>query len=622
MCGIVGIFDRKFTQVAPETLRGMLHSIQHRGPDDEGVYGAPGIGLGSCRLSILDLSPAGHQPMIDEETGNCIAYNGEVYNYKELKGSLGLTGFKSQTDTEVILKAYTKYGPDCVHYLNGIFAFFIWDPRNKRLFCARDRLGVKPFFYAVRQDVFYFGSEIKALFTCGIPQKPNYKIIHDYLAYGVYDHSEETFFQGIKQLPPGYTLTVEPDRFELAKYWDIGPQLEASDESDRFDSDRCKAAQEEFMTILTDSIRLQLRSDVPIAIHVSGGLDSTLMLATINKINGGQGALKAFSYYYGEERYDEKPFVEELVKNLGWEVEYHQLSPKEVPELAQEAMWHQEQPYPGIITLAKHKLIKASQGFGAKVILEGQGGDEIGAGYQYYLGPYILDLIQAGRPELALREVDAFAQQNSMTPDRSFAMVANGLAAYYKMGFSADGTSFVKTHCLASDFLGEYGHEPTFPNPFRSNLLNMQYRDILHTKLPRILRSCDRASMAYGRELRVPFLDHRLVEFTFALPGALKIKDGVQRFFVRQALRSFFPGRLADIPKRALVDPQREWLKGSLGEWVQEIFSSRSFKERGIFNQKQVQKEYLQYRSMSTNMNSFFLWQWLSVELWFRTFID
>lgn len=627
MCGIAGIFDHSQSQIPKKAmerlLKSMVQSIKHRGPDDEGVYCEGGVGLGSSRLSIIDLSPLGHMPMKDEDTGNWIVYNGEVYNYKELKGLLGLRGLKSQTDTEIVLKAYAKYGVECLKYFNGIYAFCIWDAKKRQLFCVRDRLGVKPFFYTFHKNVFYFSSEIKGLLSCGVPCQPNMQTIYDYLVYGVYDHSEQTFFQGIKQLPPGCYLTVEGDRVVVTRYWDICASLENSAQLVSGDLQEYVVAGERFLEILKDSLRLQLRSDVPIAVHVSGGLDSALMMAALNKLQGGQGSLKAFSYYYGEPKYDERPFVEELVKKMGWDVEYHQLSPAEVPALAQEAIWYQEQPFPGVITLAKHKLIKGSHLFGAKVILEGQGGDEIGAGYQYVFGAHILDLLQNGQSEIALQEINAFGRQNGLSAEQSFTKVINGLAAYYCGGRSADGTQFVKPHCLNPDFLQIYHHQlEDFPRPFKSNLLNMQYRDILHTKLPRILRSCDRASMAYGRELRVPFLDHRLVEFAFSLPGRVKIQNGVQRFFIREAFKSFFPSQLADLPKRAVVDPQRKWLQTSLREWAQEILSANSLKELGIFNQQQILKEYAEYKKYpeDANLNSFHVWQWISLGLWYQTF--
>jgi len=626
MCGIAGIFDPTFSRISKDRIsnlvEGMVDIIRHRGPDDKGLYCENGLGLGCARLSILDLSVQGHMPMIDGESGNCIVHNGEVYNYRELKDELGLSGFKSNTDTEVVLKAYSKHGIDCIKKFNGMYAFSIWDKKKRRLFCVRDRIGIKPFFYAFHKDVFYFASEIKSLLKCGIPRKPNMKVIYDYLVYGVYDHSEETFFDGIKQLLPGHLLVMEPGCFSIKRYWDIDPGLESSDNSLLTDFKKQEEAKEKFMVLFEDSVRLRLRSDVPIAVHISGGLDSTMMMGTIDKLKGGQGDLKAFSYYFGDKRYDEKPYVEELVKKSAWDVEYYKLTPTEIPSLAEEAMWHHEQPFPGIITLAKHQLIKQSHGFGAKVILEGQGGDEIGAGYQYVFGPHLLDLLQRGSLRALPREIRAFGEQNGLSTKESLTKVMNGILAYYRVGRSADGTLFIKPHCLNPDFLKRNKHKIGFPKYFKSNLLNMQYRDIFHTKLQRILRACDRASMAHSRELRVPILDHRLVEFSFSLPGNFKIRNGIQRNFLREALKTNFPSRLINVPKRAVVDPQREWLKESLSDWVWDIFHSDSFKNREIFNHIQIQNEYKRYKEQRTNLNSFHLWQWLSMELWYRTFMD
>ena len=506
--------------------------------------------------------------------------------------------------------------------MNGMYAFCIWDKKKNRLFCARDRLGIKPFFYTMREGVFYCASEIKGLLRAGIEANANNEIIFDYLAYGAYEHSEDTFFAGIRQLPPGHTLVVEPGRFEMRKYWDIDPASESLQDVRDFSLPDFRKSVDRFTQLLLESITLRLRSDVPIAVHVSGGLDSTLMMAALNRINGGPGLLKAFSYYYDEKKYDEKPYVSQASRKVGWSPHFCPLRSSEVPSFFEEAMWFQEQPFPGILTLAKHSLIKKSHAFGTKVVLEGQGGDEIGAGYQYNFGAFILDALKAGAATLAQKELRGFARQHGMNADEASEAFLNSMASCFGLGRSADGTPFVKNECLAGDFLHHCSHELQFPAPFRSHLLNMQYRDIRYTKLPRILRSCDRASMAYGRELRVPFLDYRLVEFSFALPGNHKVKDGVQRYFEREALKGFLDSRLAGLPKRAVVDPQREWLKGPLAEWVRGILTSRTFRERGIFDQKKVVEEYERYTAARSNPNSFHLWQWISLELWFRTFID
>lgn len=626
MCGIAGIFDSSLKMPKGQIqflIEAMVKTIKHRGPDDEGTYCDQGIGLGASRLSILDLSPLGHMPMFDNETGNCIVHNGEAYNYKELKTSLGLSGFKSQTDTEVILKAFGKYGKDCLKYLNGMYSFCIWDPKNRSIFCVRDRMGIKPLFYTVYKNIFYFASEIKSILCCGVPCKPNMKIIYEYLVYGIYDHSEETFFESIKQLPPGYSLTIEQGQVKLDKYWDLSTKSENLEKFNRNDPKEHDLIEEQFISLLMDSIRLRLRSDVPIGINVSGGLDSTLMMAALDRVNNGQGSLKVFSYYYGDSRYDEKAFVEELVNRLNWRVDgFYKVTPNEIPQLFQEAMWYQEQPFPGIISLAKHKLIRDSRRTGVKVFLEGQGGDEIGGGYQYMFGPYLIDLIREGKLKLVMEEINSFGRQNGLNVKQTFVKVVNSIAAYYNLRRSADGTSFVKTRCINPEFLHNYNHKKSIPKLFQSNLLNMQYSDIFYTKLPRILRSCDRASMAYGCELRVPFLDYRLVEFYFNLPVQFKIQKGIQRFLMRKALKSFFSSKLIEIPKRAVVDPQREWLKEPLANWVKDVLFSESFRKRGIFNQQQVSKEFEKYISTEVNFNSFHLWQWLSLELWFRTFID
>ena len=621
MCGIAGIFDPRGAVVETRRIEAMINVLEHRGPDDGDCFTTSGIGLGSRRLSILDPSPRGRMPMVDETTGNQIVHNGEIYNYKEIARDLNISNLKTGTDTEVILQAYAREGISCVKRFNGIFAFAIWDAKEEKLICARDQLGVKPFFYSWHNNQLLFASEVKALLSVGVPVKADHSIIRDYLVHGVYDHSNKTFFDGIIQLPAGSILIAKKNKVETQVYWSL--DLDKENEISQYENkqnldDACT----EFREVALDSIRLQLRSDVPIAVHVSGGLDSAFLMASLNLINGGQANVKAYSYIYGEDKYDERPQVEILAKQLGWNVEFKKLTAAEVPSLAEEAMWYQEQPYPGIVTLAKHNLIKETREAGAKVIIEGQGGDEIGAGYQYYMGPHVLDLIEAGNSNGAFEEINGFAKLNNYSQEKGFIKNLDSQAAYFRMGRSADGSSFLNNDCLDEAFINKYKTSPQFNKPFKSNLLNMQYRDILHTKLPRILRSCDRASMAYSRELRVPFLDHRLVELVFSLPGRFKINKGAQRVFMRRALNSFLPHSLSEIPKRAVVDPQRDWLKYELREWVEDILFSKSFSQRGLFNTQAVKREYHKYVNTPSPENSFYIWQWVCIEQWYRTFLD
>jgi len=624
MCGIAGVYNLTKEPSSKEVLKSkvssMIDIIDHRGPDDSGVFANGNVCLGSRRLSILDLSDLGHMPMVDKKTGNCIVHNGEVYNYLELKRSLGLNDVISNTDTEVILNAYIKLGKSCVHEFNGMFAFAIWDAQNKKLFMARDRLGIKPLFYAKYKNKIYFSSEIKSILKAGIPFEPDMDIIYDYLVYGVYDHSEKTFFKNIKQIPAGYTLELNNNNFKLEKYWDLDPDLEINiNEKSKSEFNNFRTT-EKFLDLLSDSLQLRLRSDVPIAVHISGGLDSSVMLSGINSVLGGQKNLRAFSYYYGEDKYDEKKYAEEIIKNGNWEAEFYRFDANDVPDLTKKAMWFQEQPFPGIITLAKHKLISKSKDYGAKVILEGQGGDDIGAGYQYVFASHVLDLIESGNSDMAITELNNFGKINGYNAKENMGNFVNSLASYYNTGYSADGSSFLKHNCINTDFINEHKHDLSFPKPFNSHLLNMQYRDTRFTKLPRILRSCDRASMASSRELRVPFLDHRLVELMFFLPGGEKIKSGVQRVFMRDAIKNKFPKWVTSSPKKTVVDPQREWLRTDLSEWVSDILHSSSFNDLGILDINNVKEEYKNYKNTTNPKNSFFLWQWINVCIWYETF--
>lgn len=622
MCGISAIYDPKGHPIEARQMQQMVDSLHHRGPDDQGIFTARGIGLGSTRLSILDLSQAGHMPMHDPATGNWIIHNGEIYNYKELVKELSLRPVRSQTDTEVILAAYEKFGMECVQYFNGIFAFVIWDARKRVLFCARDRLGVKPLLYTTHNNRLYLASEAKALFAAGVPREMNKKVVGEYLTQGIYDHGTSTFFDDVNQLASAHTMTVDARGMKVTKYWDLNMEEGSKSIEPKLTGKDGSAAAEKFGELLTDAIKLQLRTDTPLAIHVSGGLDSMLLMSIINQLNNGQGKIKALSQVYGEARYDEKPYVELLANTLDWDVEYYQLNHDEVPEIAEEAMWQQEQPFPGMVTLAKQTLMKKSSGHGAKVVLEGQGGDEIAGGYQYYFGPYLFDLLESGKIDLAMTELKAFAVRNNMDQQATMQLVSNGIEAYERPGRSADGTLSVNLDCLEKDVFSEDGLMSTFQAPFSSKLLNMQYRDIFHTKLPRILRSCDRASMGNSRELRVPLLDHRLVEFSFHLPPNAKIENGEQRLFMRDALRERLSPELADAPKRPVVDPQKDWLRHPLKDWVLDIINSRSFAERGLFDIKKVICTYDRFLNDQSVQNSFPVWQWVSLELWSRKFLD
>ncbi|MDP2696311.1 MAG: asparagine synthase (glutamine-hydrolyzing) [bacterium] len=619
MCGIAGIIEKNGRAASIKKLQSMAGAIAHRGPDDDGFYQKDNVALAHRRLSILDLSQDGHQPM---NVGSFwITFNGEIYNYIELRKELG-GRFKTKTDTEVILTAYRKWGVDCVKKFNGIFAFAIWDEEKKTLFCARDHLGVKPFYYSIKSGAFYFSSEAKGLLAGGIKARPNDRAIYDYLVRGYYQHdTNESFFDGIHQLPPGHTLLWRDGVISMNSYWD--PATKIKDFSTWSD----KQVSDHFFKIFKDATKIQLRSDVPVGIQLSGGLDSSALTAMVNHICGGQKNFKLFSFIYGNFPDIEKPFMEAAAKKLGWDLEFITIFSKDMVEAMEEIVWYQDEPFPGLPTFGQHFVAKRCRAENIPVILGGEGGDEIGGGYEYYMGAYFLDMIKKQGAEDALGELSAFGKIRPQNPfqdlEAGLRFLLGALGSYFSSGTSADASSFVSHEALRHDFLNKDYASMEFSQPFESHLSNMQYRDIFHTKLPRIIHSIDRAAMAYGVEHRVPFLDHRLVELGLSLPIRHRIRNGHQRFFIRQAMQSLLPKKVAWAPKRATPSPQREWFKDELRPWVQSILASKSFGQRHYFDQKKVLAKYREYYTAKTTpKNSFHIWQWIHLEIWFRKYFD
>lgn len=598
-------------------LKNMIGAIAHRGPNDEGTYFKENVALGHRRLSILDVSSSGHQPMADESGKIWITFNGEIYNYLELKKELG-GKYRSGSDTEVILKAYKKWGDKCVERFNGIFAFAIWDENKKTLFCARDHLGVKPFYYSFENGVFYFGSEIKALLAAGRKTMPNDEAIYDYLVHGYYHHlPEDTFFKNIKQLRAGSVLSLRDGRIAIRRFWDLKERVKEKNLSDA-------EASQEFLETFEDAVKMQLRSDVPVGIQLSGGFDSSSVTAMVNKIQGGQSNFRIFSHIYSGSVEKEKPYMQALAKSIGWKWEHITVSPDDFSNLADEVVWHQDEPFPGLPTFGLHILAKLCRQENVPVILGGQGGDEVGAGYEYYMGAFILDIVKEKGVQQAVRELEGYGKLHGFSKGEDYLkFFANTISAYLNGGTSADGTSFTNKAAIRQSFLEKAAKpKPDFEKPFESHLQNMQYRDILYTKLPRILTSADRSAMAYGIEHRVPLVDYRLMELGLSLPGDQKIKNGEQRYFMREAMKKMVSDFVGRAPKRAVPSPQREWFQKELRPWITSILTSKSFGRRPYFDQKMVLEEYRRYCREPNPKNSFHIWQWINLELWLRKYFD
>ena len=623
MCAIAGIVDMNGRPVSVQAIKRMTDVQAHRGPDGEGMYVHKNIGLGHRRLSIIDLSEAGKQPMFSRNGRYVLTFNGEIYNYLELKRAIGKWPWKSSSASEVLLAAYEKWGPECVKKFNGIFAFAIWDTKKKELFCARDHVGVKPFFYSFKNGKFVFASEIKGVRAAGVHATPNEQYMYDFLVHGYYHHRPaETFFEGIAQLPQGHTLTVSKKGITVAPFWDLA--LAANKQAALLKGVTDREVEKKFLQTFEDAIKLQLRSDVPVGLQLSGGFDSSAVTGMVHRVLGGQKNMRLFSFVYGSYEDKEVSYMRSLARGLGWKLEITHVLPKDMQGLMEQAVWHAEEPFPGLPTFGQFLLAEKCRKEGIPVILGGQGGDEIGAGYEYYLGAYYVDCLRERGAETALSELAAYGRRHGLTEKEQLAFFARAIGSYMYGGTSADGTSFVTPSALSPAFAARAEvPRPHFVEPFDSALSNMQYRDIVATKLPRILQAADRSAMAYGIEHRVPLLDHRLVALGLALPTYFKIRGGVQRYYMRQAMKGLVPERVLNAPKRPVPSPQREWFKKELQPWVHSILSSKSFKSRPYFNQKEVLKEYGRYCNTSgVPANSFHIWQWIFFEMWLRKYFD
>lgn len=610
MCGIAGILGPGASVADAAQMVRVQH---HRGPDENGLYVDPGgpLVLGHNRLRILDLTPAGRQPMSTPDGRVWIVFNGEVYNYRELKAELADYPYRSTSDTEVILAAYRRWGPACVDRFVGMFAFALWDTDERRLFCARDRLGVKPFLYAWHDGRLYFASEAKALLAAGVPADADDDVWATYLAHGVFDHDERTCFHHIRNLPPGHTLEVRDGQPTIACYWDLAsltqeiePQTEAR-------------AIERFTDLLHEAVRIRLRSDVPVGLNLSGGIDSAALLALIEDVAPAGSRFATFTFAYDDPRYDEVVYADAARRQVEWRRHVCTLSPETAWALLADAVWHQEAPFGGISTLSYHELHRAAAREGVTVLIEGQGVDESIAGYRYHRLPYLRDLLRAGREADLQRELQAEGPEARKTLDELRRLESGGAAAEVYQ----DGTSHLARECVSPDVLLRAGAPLRLPTPYQDHLRNALYRDLRHVKLPRVLRMNDRLSMASSRELREIYLDHRVMEFLFRLPAELRIHGSQSKHLLRATMAGRLPDAVRLEPKRAVVTPQREWFRGPLRAAILEIVESPRFQQRGWFRGPAVLERFERFVSGEGD-NSFFVWQWINTELWHRTFQD
>jgi asparagine synthase (glutamine-hydrolysing) len=569
MCGIVaiaGVLD------AIDAATRAIATLHHRGPDGTNCWHdeRAAIALGHSRLSIIDLSTAGSQPMASADGRFVITFNGEIYNYLELRAELADYPFRSHSDTEVILAAWTRWGAACLDRLIGMFAFALWDTREQQLVAVRDRFGVKPLFVAELAGGIAVASEIKALHAAGATPDPDPVAWATFLSTGLIDHSGRTFHRGVQSLPPGCLATWSANRglstrawYELAER--VGPEL---------DRRNVNVVRDEYMSLLEDSVRLRFRSDVPVGVNLSGGLDSSTLFGLIQRVRGADSNVKVFTYVTGDPAYDELPWVEEMLRGTRHPLIACSLAASEVPELARRIAIAQDEPFGGLPTLAYAKNFQRAREENVIVLLDGQGMDEQWAGYDYY--------------RTALEGMNAPIVQGS-----------------------AD--SPVRPQCLSRELVAmAEAFQP--PTPFFDRLRNLQLRDSRFTKIPRALRFNDRVSMASSTELREPFLDHRLFELAFRQPPDRKIHDDTGKWLLRQLTGELLPDRVRLAPKRPVQTPQREWLRGSLRSWADDLIETSLARRAEWFDVDAARLAWRDYQAGQGD-NSYWVWQWLSISL-------
>jgi asparagine synthase (glutamine-hydrolysing) len=621
MCGICGLVTTDASErIDPATIIGMRDVLRHRGPDDAGVYTGGGIGLGHRRLSIIDLSAAGHQPMSSNDGSRWIVFNGEVYNYLELRREhLGSAyRFASSSDTEVILHMYDAFGEDCVKYFNGMFAFAIWDVRERRLFLARDRVGVKPLYYTQQQDTFLFASEIKALLQHDkVRVEIDPTAVDDFMTFG-YVQSPRTIFKGIYRLPEGHTLTWQDGRTSIRQYWDLTFQ---PDEATPL-SEQC----EELVALLDDSLRLRMRSDVPLGVLLSGGVDSSAVTALLSR---SVGQVKTFSIGYDAgSDFNELSYAKQIAQQFGTDHYDLILEPRSFEGFIPKFVYHMDEPVTEGAAISLYFICELTARH-VKVVLSGEGSDELFAGYPIY---HYMRLIEAYRQlPSALREYALAPLLRAVTRspkiDKYLYLSTQPLERRYLGVHLYDDRA--QSQLYSSEFRARLG---TFDS--RQTLLDLHKQvasaDVLSrllyvdtkTWLPNdILIKADRMSMATSIELREPFLDYRLIEFAARVPSRYKIRNGKTKYILKEALKGVLPHNILHRPKMGFPTPLAKMFRGDLYTYVRDVLLDPRSAGRGYFDRGVVATLIEEHLSGRVDHHSI-LWRLLILEEWHRQFAD
>lgn len=626
MCGIAGIINFK---AAPDmaALQRMMEVIVHRGPDGSGYFSEESIAFGHRRLAIVDRSEAGKQPM-EYLNRYVITYNGEVYNHIELRKELERSGyqFHSHTDTEVIMAAYDYWGKECLHRFNGMFAFALYDRVKKDILLARDRFGVKPFYYYIGSDgALYFASEIKQFTTITSWQASiNPQRTYDYLNWGVTDHTSETLFAAVFQLRGGECLTIDLNKpcFSSNHEGFIHPERWYSlTNTSRVISSN---PTEDFKNLLQDSVRLRLRADVKVGSCLSGGLDSSSIVCIANRLLREQGSSenqKTFSACAIVKEFDEKEYMDEVVDKT--RVEAYHIYPNHTAlfEQLEQLVWHQDEPFGSTSIFAQWCVFKLANESGVTVMLDGQGADEQLAGYHGYFAKRYASLFKQLKLIKLGKEICAAKKKHGYSIYRSLQYLMNGILPekirHYARAWA--GKAKLAPAWLDLTKLGAQSQTPFVEEDRSTTLLAFSKAQLTSTHLPMLLRWEDRNSMAHSIEARVPFLDYRLAEYIYGLPDELKLSDGITKRILRDSMRGILPERIRmRMDKKGFLTPESLWLKDNANKFREQL--NTTIELTNGFLKPQETRQLFEEIVSGQKKFSFVLWRIICFGLWVKKF--
>lgn len=621
--------------VDPRVLMDMTHLVSYRGPSGFGFAYAPQdksaaleiirddnrlpesiakgqrplVGLGTRRLAILDVSRAGNMPMAIEAGDYSVTFNGEIYNYREIRSELLSQGYRfhTGTDTEVILRAYQQWGAECLQRFNGMWSFALLDRRKQMLFCSRDRFGIKPFYYSLANGMFLFASEIKQILQASaMPRVANSNTVYSFLQWGLLDSSAETFFEGISQLPGGHCLTLDltaPLAPKISRYWELRVQPEHDMNVDD--------ATEEFQARFRNAVKLRLRSDVPVGICLSGGLDSSAIICQANEI-APEIQFQTFSACFDNKAIDERDYIAAIVSAVG--AVSHKTFPqgRSFWEKVRSIAFHHDEPIGSSSAFAQWCVMSDARDAGTPVVLGGQGGDEILCGYQKYRYFYLWHLLRHRDPKL-FRECMHFGRGTSTY------WTAASISRYFPNAFSRP---FSLMSRIATDEFRKSSHSPASDLGAGASIAERQKTDLTYSSIPALLRHEDRNSMAHSVESRLPFLDYQLAEFAVNCAPSLKLRDGWTKWILRNAMTRTMPEKVRLRKTKLGFDtPEADWMRLGLRNGHRQIWDTPKLRMDRFLNAQNLATECREFlRGAMGALPAHSLFRAISLELWAQVY--